>query len=391
MPDRLLQLNPVTPTPGRPLYEQVRDAVREAIDSGQIGPGDRIPSTKALSTMLSVSLVTVHRALQELVAAGVLRRGQGRGTFVHEAYLNPEHKASSMRVGLVFHAESSLADAYHGALLEGIRSRGFERGMDIVLLRYGEDWRNECQAYIYVNPFAEQLDRSPRFGAAASTRHTSEPVMVVGARVARPGVSWVDTDNVHLAAEVVGHLAGLGHRRVAFVGGGSQISNNVDRLSGYRLACERHGLEQDDKLVFLHPDWQLDETSLNALAGLLTGEDRPTAVFAAGYYFALNTYTAALRADLVIPDDLSVVSVDDPPSAAHLSPALTTMRQPLSEVGSLAIDEVYDQCRSGRVRDAHHTLRAELIIRGSTAPPEGGAQVATRVARDGLASERIVP
>ena len=124
---------------------------------------------------------------------------------------------------------------------------------------------------------------------------------------------------------------------------------------------------------------------------LLRSEHRPTAIFAAGYYFGLNTYTAALRAGLVIPDDLSVVSVDDPPSAAHLSPALTTMRQPLGEVGSRAIDEIYDQCRAGRVRETHHTLPARLVVRGSTAPPEGGAAVQTRLAESERASERTVP
>ena len=67
-------LKPIAPQPGRPLYITARDAVREAIDTGIFTPGEQMPSTKELSSQLSVSLVTAHRALQELVTTGVLSR-----------------------------------------------------------------------------------------------------------------------------------------------------------------------------------------------------------------------------------------------------------------------------------------------------------------------------
>src|SRR4051794_30865268 len=112
-------LKPVKSQPGRPLYLAVRDAVREAIDAGVFRPGEQIPSTKRLSQTLAVSLVTAHRALQELVSSGVLERSQGRGTFVHQRY--GDRTISGARVGLVLHADASLADLYHSQILEGIR------------------------------------------------------------------------------------------------------------------------------------------------------------------------------------------------------------------------------------------------------------------------------
>lgn len=359
-------LQPVRGEPGRPLYELVRDTVRDAIDNGQFNPGDRLPSTKVLSQTLEVSLVTVHRALQELVAAGVLRRGQGRGTFVHESYAEPEHRTSSMRIGIVFHTEASLADSYHGQIMEGVRRGAEQIGADIVLLRYGEDWRNECQGYIYVNPFKDQLDHSPRFGKQDSRESERPPTMVVGARTAHGSIGCVDTDNVAMAEAAVQHLFDLGHRRVAFVGGQSVLTNNVDRLAGYRRACERLGIETDASLEICAPGWQLDETGLERVTAMLSGSDAPTAIFAAGYYFALNVYTAANRAGLTVPDNLSVVGVDDPPSAVHLSPALTTMRQPLTEVGKAAVAELLSKV-SGNGPLPRLTLEADLITRESTA------------------------
>lgn len=359
-------LKPVRGEPGRPLYELVRDAVRDAIDQGLFHPGDRLPSTKTLSVTLEVSLVTVHRALQELVAAGVLRRGQGRGTFVHESYAEPEHRTSSMRVGIVFHTEASLADSYHGQIMEGVRRGAEQVGADIVLLRYGEDWRNECDGYIYVNPFKDQLDHSPRFGKQDSKENDRPPTMIVGARTSQSSVGCVDTDNVAMAEAAIQHLYDLGHTRIAFVGGQSVLTNNVDRLAGYRNACGRLGAETAPSLEICTPGWQLDEEGLGRVIAMLSSHEPPTAVFAAGYYFALNVYTAANRLRIKVPDNLSVVGVDDPPSAVHLSPALTTMRQPLTEVGKSAVIELLSQV-SGRGKLPRLILDADLIVRESTA------------------------
>src|SRR6476661_3719917 len=102
------ELKPVQPQPGKPLYLAAKDRIREAIDAGAFHPGEQMPSTKDLSDQLEISLVTAHRALQELVNAGVLQRSQGKGTFVHQRYLERKRSMSEARVGLVFHRESSL-------------------------------------------------------------------------------------------------------------------------------------------------------------------------------------------------------------------------------------------------------------------------------------------
>src|SRR5436190_15421978 len=103
------QLSPVTQEPGRPLYETVKDAICAAIDGGTFTPGEQMPPTKQLSAQLKVSLVTAHRAMQELVLAGVLERSQGRGTFVHHRYSQRRRIAADLRVGLAFHGQASLA------------------------------------------------------------------------------------------------------------------------------------------------------------------------------------------------------------------------------------------------------------------------------------------
>jgi len=350
----------------------VQKAVRTAIDGGAYGPGDQLPSTKELASQLSVSLVTVHRALQELVASGVLRRGQGRGTFVHEEYRNRVETSTGLRFGLVFHSESSLADYYHGQVLEGVRRGADELGVDLVLLRFGEDWRNECQGYLYVNPFREQLERSPRFGAKRGAKTNSpnsiQPVMVVGASFDLEGVSAVDTGNHDLACQAVEHLVGLGHRRIGYIGGVNQVSNDIDRRRGFSDAMAEQGLHERPDWIIAGPGWRLEENRRSALTELLRKPERPSAVVAAGYYFALDVYAAAQAAGVGIPEGLSVVGVDDAPSAMHLSPPLTTLRQPLTELGRLAVVGLFDQVGGSHPAVRRTTLLAELIRRGSAGP-----------------------
>ena len=379
---QVIELKNITPQPGRPLYMVVKDAVRAAIDAGRFQPGDRLPSTKVLSERMNVSLVTAHRALQELVTAGVLRRGQGKGTYVHEDYGRTTRRGLGYRLGIVFHADSSLADAYNGQIFEGVRREANELGIDMVLLRYGEDWRNECHGYLFVNPFEEMLERPVRRGRRGpdGEQASDTPIMVVGASYSLPGVICCDTDNLGLAAAAANYLAELGHRTVAFVGGTGKISNDRDRHAGFLNACRAAGLAVPATSVIRAAGWRLQESERLELERALSRPDRPTAIFAAGYHFALDAYAAALNVGLRIPQDLSVIGVDDPPSASFVTPPLTTFRQQLLEMGRAAVRTLFEQVQSpsSRHRGTTISLPAEFVERLSCASTVAAPQTSRR-------------
>ena len=103
---------------------------------------------------------------------------------------------------------------------------------------------------------------------------------------------------------------------------------------------------------------------------------RPTAVFAAGYSYALEVYATAAAAGLKIPQDLSVVGVDDPPSAEHLAPAMTTLRQPLLQLGedaAVALLERMSEPSGARVSLTNRVVAPELVLRKSAAGPAAPA------------------
>lgn len=365
------QLRPVKAQAGRPLYEGVKDAIREAIDAGLFPPGQQMPNTKQLSEQLGVSLVTAHRALQELVTTGVLERSQGRGTFVHHRYFERRRIAASIRIGLVFHREASLGDYYHGQILDGVHQSASTAGIDLVLLRFGEDIRNECNGYLLVNPFPDEVERQ-----AADLRR-GQVALVVGAHSSVPDMPSYDVDNVEVAKIAVAHLAELGHTRIGYVGASRNVSNSLDRWHGFTQACGNLSLQGMDAQLINDNGWHLDQRHQTSLEEVLRQPGRPTALFAGGYYFALNAYGAARRAGLRVPEDLSIVGVDDPPGARFLTPAMTTVRQPLAELGRDAVLAVAERVRENHVLLENRKMPPELVVRGSTAPVSQAAMELT--------------
>lgn len=355
-------LKPVQPQPGKPLYLAAKDRIREAIDAGAFHPGEQMPSTKDLSDQLEISLVTAHRALQELVNAGVLQRSQGKGTFVHQAYLDGRRTISECRVGLVIHPDASLADVYNAQVLEGVRQAAHSLHCDLVLLRFDEDIRKECNGFLYVSPPATELS------ALASASKRRVPIVVVGARTEVPAISSIDVDNVQLARQAVAHLAGHGHTNIGYVGGSDDQSNQRDRWQGFTQALTERRLPNKPQGVLKGAARRLDDRERTELIRLLSGPNRPTAIFAAGYPFALDVYAAAQTIGLQIGETLSVIGVDDPPSAAHLAPPLTTMRQPLIQLGHSAMTTLIERVRHDNGPGENRLLQAELVIRRSTGP-----------------------
>jgi DNA-binding LacI/PurR family transcriptional regulator len=163
------------------------------------------------------------------------------------------------------------------------------------------------------------------------------------------------------------HLLGLGHRRIAVVGGPSRILCSRARMDGYRAAMDAAGVPIDPELIS-HGAFQVEEGVKRGRA-LLRRSDPPTAIIAGNDLQALGIYQAAREARLHIPEDLSVVGFDDLPVARWVGPPLTTVRQPLVEMAIAAAELVLAMARGEQTGQTRVELATELVIRESTAPP----------------------
>ncbi len=162
------------------------------------------------------------------------------------------------------------------------------------------------------------------------------------------------------------HLIASGHTRIATIGGPETYLCSRARIDGYRSALERAGLKYDKELV-RHGDFQYEGGFLHGCA-LLDLADRPTAIFAGSDQQALGVYEAARQRSLRIPQDLSVVGFDDLPMSRWSSPPLTTVRQPLAEMGRVAAEMLGTLIEGLPLSSRRMELATELVIRGSSAP-----------------------
>jgi LacI family transcriptional regulator len=163
------------------------------------------------------------------------------------------------------------------------------------------------------------------------------------------------------------HLLGLGHRRIAAISGPADYLCSRARIDGYRSSLEREEIAFDPALV-RHGDFHHEGGFVRG-GELLALPNPPTAIFAGSDQQALGVYEAARQRGLRIPQDLSVIGFDDLPAARWVSPPLTTVRQPLAEMGRVAAEMLGDLIDGVSLRSQRVELSTELIVRESTAGP----------------------
>ena len=179
-------------------------------------------------------------------------------------------------------------------------------------------------------------------------------------------VSHVSVDNLAAAREVVLTLAGLGHRRIGFIGADNDFMSTIARRQGYLDGLRVLNIPpREDDQTFAGRDYSFS-SGVEAARRLLARPERPTALFCISDVLALGAVQAARELGLRVPEDLSVVGFDDVEYAVMGHPRLTTVRQPCYELGRTAGELLLTQIQGGPRGRAVY-LPHTLIERDSTA------------------------
>jgi LacI family xylobiose transport system transcriptional regulator len=272
-------------------------------------------------------------------------------------------------VELLFQALDSL---WALEIIRGVEQAIRGRGLAVALtemqgrLTPGRAWTEQLLARRPAGVIAVSADLSNRQYAQLSSRAiplvaldpTGEPAHAI------PSVGATNWNGGLIAAR---HLLGLGHRRIAMINGPDTYLCCRARFDGYRAALEMAGVRFDPGLVRTGPLYV--EGGQAQARALLRRADRPTAVFAANDLQALGVYEAARELGLRVPQELSVVGFDDLPFVRWHSPALTTVRQPLAEMGAAAATMLLRMVGGDAPEHDRVELPTSLVVRGSTAPP----------------------
>ncbi|HEY7432429.1 MAG TPA: LacI family DNA-binding transcriptional regulator [Streptosporangiaceae bacterium] len=261
---------------------------------------------------------------------------------------------------------------YFASILSGAAEALYEHGMRVVLCPTRHSRARELS-------LLDQLAHGETDGAIlvlpeessaelqSLAAHGFHFVIVDPLKEMAAGVPVVSAANSSGATKATSHLLELGHRRIGAISGPVGWSASEERLRGYHAALAGAGVPVDPDLV-VHANFRVDSGREAALR-LLGLPEPPTAIFAFNDSMAIGAMQAARARGLRLPSDLAVVGFDDTSEAALAVPALTTVRQPLAEMGRTAVSLLLRQLEKRRFEPLRVELETKLIARGSTAPP----------------------
>jgi LacI family transcriptional regulator len=322
-----------------------------------------------------VSVATVSKVVNGRDDVAADTRALVQELLRRHSYVPPSARravSASTTVELLIHGNFS---AYSTEVIEGVVQAGTESGVAIVLGRLddrrlpGDSPQAWARRLAAAGRTAVIVVTGALTGAhVAALARAGLPLVVIDPmNLPRAEVTSVGSTNFAGGMTVTQHLLGLGHRRIAYIGGPPTSGCNQARLHGYRAALESAGIPADPALVT--NDNFTYEAGLRAGAQLLDLPVRPTAIVGGSDAVAIGVLEAARRLGLRIPDDLSITGFDDTELATMASPPLTVVRQPLREMGRVALRSVL-RMASGEALDSHHVeLATELVVRSTTGRP----------------------
>ena len=196
---------------------------------------------------------------------------------------------------------------------------------------------------------------------AAAEYNVDKPIVSIDPVMSNPSFPAVHATNYQGSLDAMQYLIGLGHRRIGFIGGRTELESANRRLSGYRDALQKAGIPIDNELI-ASGDFTT-ETGFERGRILLSLDDRPTAIFASNDQMAMGVYQVAEEMGLRIPEDLSLVGFDNIPESKYLG--LTTIDQFISEMGYTATQMLIKIINEVPLEDQTNKIQTQLVVRNS--------------------------
>lgn len=340
----------------------------------RVGPStiDTLPTIVDVARAAGVSVSTVSRVLnnkpdvaadtRETVLAAIQRLGY---------VANPSaRRLAGGRTGIIGLIVPDITTAYTVEIVRGVGEAVNEAGYDLVLYTVVQRHEGAERERTWLSMLSRGLVDGlvlvlPRSMAdellALSNRGL--PIVLIDHRGIDTNLPSVCATNVEGALEATRYLLSLGHQRIGFITGTLQYRAGSDRLAGYRLALAQAGIAFDPTLV-VEGDFSRQRGYEGALA-LMRQPDPPTAIFASNDVSAFGALDALRDLGLRVPEDVSLVGFDDIPAAAEVRPSLTTVHQPLVDMGRHGAQLILALLNGQMDAPQRIELPTRLIVRSS--------------------------
>jgi DNA-binding LacI/PurR family transcriptional regulator len=327
-------------------------------------------SVREIAREVGVSIATVSRVLNNHPSVSEEMRTKVMAAANSHRYVSAIGKRETLNIAYVYTGDTSLGSQFDAAVLEGVYEALADTNLNLMLLDVRRTRRG-------AETYSQMFQRLGVRGALLRTTSGSRavclkiaeqgfPAVVIGDRFDDPRVACVACESRTASREAVGHLIGLGHRRIAVCLNIVDDSDHTERLIGYREAMQESGEQFDDKLIMRIPASR--QGGGQVIRRLVTAVDRPTAIYITDPVTAVGAMYEAQKLDLRIPDDLSVIGFDDAELRHMVLPTMTSVCQNAYELGHQAC-RVLNELIDGKTDPQAKTPVAWFEVHGSTGPP----------------------
>ena len=341
-------------------YESLLKKIKADIETGRFAPGERIPSEPRISKETGLSRNTIRQALRELELKGYLYRVQGKGTFVAS---RPAKKSN--KIALVLYDLHYAAHPFTGEMIKGIGETLAKEDYALEILATGDfdslnDELTDNSRHAGFIVAAQQIERE----------HIAKMILngipFVMAKNYVPGLKINSTvfDYEKAGSLAARHLLSLNHSKIALLNAGN-TTISTEFTNGVKRAFKESGKELNEKDIFdiaFEPDNVLKYIGdLAVYSGIITFDDN----------IAFQVITELKDLGVNVPEDISVVGCNDVRAASGFSPALTTIKLPIGELGRISASKLLSIIK-GDPQEENVVLEPELVIRNSTTTSGAG-------------------
>ncbi len=350
-------------------YLAAKNLIKRMVLSGVVGHNQQLKPELEICRETNLSRTTVRRAIADLVEEGLLVRFRGRGTFVNISRTSSQKKLLALLV-----CQHSHVSGAYDLLIGGARDAASRHGYQLLLANSHNEAESGIEQAMRLNehrvagtivvPLQTPTPDQSTAMVLRALRQAGQKVVLVDEDSADAEISSVSSQNREATEALTRHLIGLGHRRIAFL---TSTRTEVvgEREEGFRQAMTEAGLP-------VPPEYFLEVAGRDpSLQGrqeidvFMAMRKPPEAIVCLHDLIALNALTRCAERGWRVPQDVAIVGFDDLPQAANSVPPLTSVHQPLSEIGSRAVELLINELRGGPEGPRHERLPCRLVVRAS--------------------------
>jgi DNA-binding LacI/PurR family transcriptional regulator len=349
------------------IYLELSSIIKEQVLTGDLK--GKVPSERELAEKYSVNFKTVNKAISALVGEGVLYRVRGKGAFVKEN-AHENLKSSVKNIGLAVYNMKWLNNSFYSEILAGMGEIVQKNGHNLQFLTTNKNSEEAHKSLYYMDTWAqgkfdgmiiagEEVDESD----IVKLNSRKYPFVLLGNRLPRKRLNWVDIDNYKGGYDAAMHLLDLGHEHIAFLQG-FDSKTDKERIAGCREALKKKNLKLSKE--YIKSSYFEEDKAYIAIKELLTLKPRSTAIIASDDVMAVNAMQAIKDEGLSVPRDISVIGFNDSLLASKVSPPLTSLKISMYEMGKAAIEILEKKFVDIAFKPIKKVFEPELVIRNST-------------------------